>query len=437
MDDRHASGIPTSAVPVAASPYESWPESPWREARYEPYGHPVHSLGQPHTGHDDPDPLFGAIPGVYGISAPGGEAFSHQTWHHYESGGHGTALTWEAPGYRTDPSGQWYGAQWVETTGPAVPPQDLPPASDSFDALGPCGTAELIDLHGSPGEEPPDQAPPHGETPVRHTAPEAPSPTASPDRTATRRAGSRRRRAPRRGSAFLTVIAPSVAFVGMAGIAAASIGLGGSSGKAAQAAPDPAVEPSTANDEFDTQLRTLSREAGDFAERASRTQERIDLDQQRREEQERRREEAERKKAEAARREALRPKFVLPVAQKGVGEPFGAAGAMWSSRHTGLDFPVPMNTPVKAVTDGTVVAEWNPYYGNLVKVTAPDGTQTWYAHLASARIRSGFVQAGTVIGYAGSTGNSSGPHLHLEVHPGGGDAIDPLAWLRSHGLDPT
>ncbi|MGC5041603.1 M23 family metallopeptidase [Streptomyces sp. DT190] len=241
------------------------------------------------------------------------------------------------------------------------------------------------------------------------------------------------------------MVAPSVAFMGMAGIAAASIGLGGSSGKATQAAPDPAVQPSTANDEFDTQLRTLSREADDFAERASRTQERIDLDQQRREEQERRREEAERKKreaaerkkAEAARREALRPKFALPVAQKGVGELFGAVGSMWSSRHTGLDFPVPMNTPVKAVTDGTVVAEWNPYYGNLVKVTAPDGTQTWYAHLASARIRSGLVQAGTVIGYAGSTGNSSGPHLHLEVHPGGGDAIDPLTWLRSHGLDPT
>ncbi|MGP4050307.1 M23 family metallopeptidase [Streptomyces sp. 2A115] len=45
-------------------------------------------------------------------------------------------------------------------------------------------------------------------------------------------------------------------------------------------------------------------------------------------------------------------------------------------------------------------------------MTAPDGTQTWYVRLASARIRSGFVQAGTVISYAGSTGNSSGPHLH-------------------------
>jgi ribosomal protein L9 len=127
----------------------------------------------------------------------------------------------------------------------------------------------------------------------------------------------------------------------MAGIAAASIGLGGSSGKAVQAAPDPAVEPSAANSEFDTQLSTPSQEADDFADRASRTQERVDLDQRRREEQRLRREEAERKKAEAARREALHPKFMLPVAQKGVGELFGAVGSMWSRGQTGLDSPCP------------------------------------------------------------------------------------------------
>ncbi|MFD8352454.1 M23 family metallopeptidase [Streptomyces coelicoflavus] len=221
----------------------------------------------------------------------------------------------------------------------------------------------------------------------------------------------------------------------MAGIAAASVGFSG--GKEPQAAPGPSVEPAAVNSEFDAQLTTLSRGADDFADRATRTQERVDLQQQRQEEQRRRAAEAARKKAEAARREALRPKFVLPVTQKGVGELFGAIGSMWSSRHTGLDFPVPMNTPVMAVTDGTVVAKWNSSYGNIVEVTAPDGTQTWYAHLASARIRSGYVKAGAVIGYAGSSGNSSGPHLHLEVHPSGGPAIDPLAWLRSHGLDPT
>ncbi|WP_328747261.1 M23 family metallopeptidase [Streptomyces sp. NBC_00285] len=222
----------------------------------------------------------------------------------------------------------------------------------------------------------------------------------------------------------------------MAGIAAASVGLS-ENGRNVQAAPEPTVQPSAANDEFDTQLSTLSREADDFADRASRTQQRVDLEQRRREEQKLREADAASKKAEAARKEALRPKFALPVAQKGVGELFGAVGSMWSNRHTGLDFPVSMYTPVMAVTDGTVVAKWNPSYGNIVEVTAADGTQTWYAHLASARIRSGYVKAGTVIGYAGSSGNSSGPHLHLEVHPGGGAPVDPLAWLRTHGLDPT
>jgi murein DD-endopeptidase MepM/ murein hydrolase activator NlpD len=47
------------------------------------------------------------------------------------------------------------------------------------------------------------------------------------------------------------------------------------------------------------------------------------------------------------------------------------------------------------------------------------------------------VEGGTRLGYVGSTGHSTGPHLHFEVRPGGGSAVDPLPWLRSHGLDPT
>jgi murein DD-endopeptidase MepM/ murein hydrolase activator NlpD len=46
------------------------------------------------------------------------------------------------------------------------------------------------------------------------------------------------------------------------------------------------------------------------------------------------------------------------------------------------------------------------------------------------------VKAGDVIAYSGDTGNSTGPHLHFEVHPNGGAAIDPLPWLLAHGLDP-
>lgn len=204
----------------------------------------------------------------------------------------------------------------------------------------------------------------------------------------------------------------------------------------AEADATPAAAPPGPGIAVGTQLAQLPEDARGFADRVSRTQERLDLEQRRLEEQERRREEAARKKAEAARQEALRPKFALPVAQRGVGELFGAAGSMWSNRHTGLDFPVPMNTPVMAVTDGTVQTKWHQFYGNMVIVTAPDGTQTW-CHLASARTRSGHVKAGQVIAYAGSSGNSSGPHLHLEVRPGGDAPVDPLTWLRNHGLDPT
>lgn len=198
-----------------------------------------------------------------------------------------------------------------------------------------------------------------------------------------------------------------------------------------QAAADPSsVKPVAANSKLDSQLADLSHEADDFADRASRTQERIDLKQ---------RQVAAKKKAdaEAARKEAARPKFVLPVTQKGLSAYFGQAGVNWMSVHTGIDFPVSYGTPVMAATDGTVRTQWNSAYGNMAMVTAPDGTETWYCHLSSTKIRSGSVKAGEVIAYSGNSGNSTGPHMHFEVRPHGGAAIDPLPWLRSHGLDPT
>ena len=87
--------------------------------------------------------------------------------------------------------------------------------------------------------------------------------------------------------------------------------------------------------------------------------------------------------------------------------------------------------------DGTVRTQWNSAYGNMAIVTGADGTETWYCHLSSTKIRSGPVKAGDVIAYSGNSGNSTGPHLHFEVRPHGGSSIDPLPWLRSHGLDPT
>ncbi|MFJ3928276.1 M23 family metallopeptidase [Streptomyces sp. NPDC090022] len=246
-----------------------------------------------------------------------------------------------------------------------------------------------------------------------------------------------RRRTPAKRSALLTVAVPSVCVMGVAGVAAASVsGLTGGAEKTTEdtttlAAPDPAsVQPAAANSKLDTQLAALSADAGDFADRASRTQERIDLRVRQEEEKKKRAE-------EAAAKEAARPKFAVPVAQHGLSAGYGQSGGMWMSVHTGIDFPVGYGTPVMAATDGTVRTQWNSAYGNMVILTAPDGTETWYCHLSSSKIRSGKVKAGEVIAYSGNSGNSTGPHLHFEVRPGGGSPIDPSAWLRSKGLNPN
>ncbi|WP_420718592.1 M23 family metallopeptidase [Streptomyces sp. H51] len=251
-------------------------------------------------------------------------------------------------------------------------------------------------------------------------------------RAAARNGARSRRRPPAKRSALLTIAVPSACVMGVAGIAAASVGTLGSDKDTSTTASDAhAVKPSTANNKLDTQLQVLSAGADDFADRASRTQERIDLKAQ---------QEAEKRKAaaEAALKERLRPKYALPVAQHGLSAYFGQAGINWMSVHTGIDFPVSYGTTVMAATDGTVRTQWNSAYGNMMIVTAKDGTETWYCHLSSYRVASGTtVKAGDPIAYSGNSGNSTGPHLHFEVRPGGGSAIDPLAWLRSHGLDPN
>jgi hypothetical protein len=247
------------------------------------------------------------------------------------------------------------------------------------------------------------------------------------------RGAGRSRRRPAKRSALLTVAVPSACVMGVAGIAAASVGGLTDDGQDTSASASDAhpVRASTADNKLDTQLQSLSAGADDFADRASRTQERIDLKAQ---------QEAEKKKAaeEAARKERLRPKFALPVLRRGLSAYFGQAGVNWMSVHTGIDFPVSYGTTVMAATDGTVRTQWNSAYGNMLILTAKDGTETWYCHLSRYQVFSGaVVKAGQPIAYSGSSGNSTGPHLHFEVRPAGGSPIDPLPWLRSHGLDPT
>jgi murein DD-endopeptidase MepM/ murein hydrolase activator NlpD len=114
---------------------------------------------------------------------------------------------------------------------------------------------------------------------------------------------------------------------------------------------------------------------------------------------------------------------------------FGATGRHWSSgRHTGLDFAGATGTPIAAVAAGTVIeAGRSGAYGNRIVVQHDDGTATAYSHLARIAVSGGRVEAGTVIGLLGSTGNSTGPHLHFEA-TSGGQFIDPRAWLAERGV---
>ncbi|MFC9290136.1 transglycosylase family protein [Streptomyces sp. NPDC057052] len=130
--------------------------------------------------------------------------------------------------------------------------------------------------------------------------------------------------------------------------------------------------------------------------------------------------------------------LVAPV-DAGLGTPYHATGSSWSKGyHTGVDFPVPTGTSVKSVAPGTVVsAGWGGSFGYQVVVRHSDGRYSQYAHLSAISVRDGqSVGAGQRIGRSGSTGNSTGPHLHFEVRtgPGFGSDIDPLAYLRAGGV---
>ncbi|WP_030871661.1 transglycosylase family protein [Streptomyces sp. NRRL S-37] len=130
--------------------------------------------------------------------------------------------------------------------------------------------------------------------------------------------------------------------------------------------------------------------------------------------------------------------LVAPVSAA-LGTPYHKAGSAWSKGyHTGVDFPVPTGTAVKSVGAGTVVsAGWEGSFGYQVVVRHADGRYSQYAHLSAISVKSGqSVGAGQRIGRSGSTGNSSGPHLHFEVRtgPGFGSDIDPVAYLRAGGV---
>ncbi|MFJ4282606.1 peptidoglycan DD-metalloendopeptidase family protein [Streptomyces massasporeus] len=131
--------------------------------------------------------------------------------------------------------------------------------------------------------------------------------------------------------------------------------------------------------------------------------------------------------------------YTLPVDGATVGTPYHMSGSMWSSGyHTGVDFVVPTGTSLKAVGAGEVVsAGWGGAYGNQVVIKLNDGHYAQYAHLSQLSVSAGqTVTAGQQVGLSGATGNVTGPHLHFEIRttPDYGSDVDPVAFLRSHGV---
>jgi len=109
---------------------------------------------------------------------------------------------------------------------------------------------------------------------------------------------------------------------------------------------------------------------------------------------------------------------------------YGQRGGIWSAGwHTGLDFRVKSGTPVVAAANGTVIASgWGGAYGYRIEIDHGNGYVTAYNHLSKIEITEGKVAAGQEIGKSGSSGNTTGPHLHFEVTKDG-EFMNPSSWL--------
>jgi murein DD-endopeptidase MepM/ murein hydrolase activator NlpD len=139
--------------------------------------------------------------------------------------------------------------------------------------------------------------------------------------------------------------------------------------------------------------------------------------------------------AAVAAAEAARPKVVAPINGARLTSGFGAR---WGTVHAGIDLAAPMRTPEYSVMDG-VVLEAGPAggYGLVVYIQHDSGDVTVYGHMDEILVEPGqVVRAGDTIALLGNRGQSTGPHLHFEVHVGGmnGTKVDPLPWLRQRGV---
>ncbi|MDG4789842.1 M23 family metallopeptidase [Micromonospora sp. WMMD1102] len=142
-------------------------------------------------------------------------------------------------------------------------------------------------------------------------------------------------------------------------------------------------------------------------------------------------------KAKAASPTASRkaPAWVNPMPGAAITSCYGMR---WGVLHAGIDLAMPADTPIRAAGAGTVVEAGWAYagYGISVVVDHGNGWLTHYAHQNRTTVGVGDrVKPGQVIGYEGSTGDSTGPHLHFEVHDGLWNQVDPAPWMRDRGVD--
>ncbi|MFE6664495.1 M23 family metallopeptidase [Streptomyces sp. NPDC057697] len=151
------------------------------------------------------------------------------------------------------------------------------------------------------------------------------------------------------------------------------------------------------------------------------------------------------KKAAAAKKAALKKThgWGAPVSRYELSASFGNDGSRWAHKHSGQDFAVPTGTKVHAAHKGIVVKAGpngggdGPAYGNAVVIKHANGTYSQYAHLSKIEVRIGeAVKTGERIALSGSTGNSSGPHLHFEIRHTAdyGSAVNPVSFLHREGV---
>lgn len=117
------------------------------------------------------------------------------------------------------------------------------------------------------------------------------------------------------------------------------------------------------------------------------------------------------------------------------GQVSSGFGPRWGTMHEGMDIAAGSGSPVRAATTGVVrKASWYGGYGNAVIIDHGNGVKTLYGHNSKLLVKPGDrVEAGQVIAKVGSTGDSTGPHLHFEVQVDG-EKINPRPWLKKHGV---